>query len=237
MRPTPTLRPLTSHADYAACVALQRATWGDDFRELVPPAVLMVAEKTGGIAGGAFEADGSLVGFVFGLSGIENGRPIHWSHMLAVRADRRDHGIGAQLKHWQADRLCALGIRAVYWTFDPLVARNAHFNFNTLGVTAREYVRDMYGSGDQSTTDSVIGSDRFVVQWEIGGRAEVRKGGTVRSVAIPADIQALKQADPDGARRWRTETRTALEAAFAEGLTVTGFARTAEGGHYLLGPA
>ena len=79
------VRAFSLEADYEACVALQLATWGRHFRELVPPALLKVTQKVGGIAAGAFDhRDNSMVGFVFGLTGLQDGEPIHWSHMLAV---------------------------------------------------------------------------------------------------------------------------------------------------------
>jgi predicted GNAT superfamily acetyltransferase len=173
---TLTLRPLTSQQDFDSCVALQRATWGDDFRELVPPALLLVAQKVGGIAAGAFEGD-RLLGFVYGLTGIEGGRPVHWSHMLAVDERFRDHGIGRRLKRYQRERLAAMGVERMYWTFDPLVARNAHLNLEILGARVVEYARDLYGENPMSRADSVIGSDRFVVAWDLSPAALPTPGG------------------------------------------------------------
>jgi predicted GNAT superfamily acetyltransferase len=243
-----TFRPLSSEADYEACIALQRATWGDDFRDLVPPALLQVTQKVGGIAAGAFDGD-RLVGFVYGLTGLEGGRPVHWSHMLAVDQAARDRGIGRRLKAYQRDRVAALGVERMYWTFDPLVARNAHLNLNVLGARVVEYVRAMYGDHPTSRTDSVIGSDRFVVAWDLGGPAGRRTGGPIESgnfgpsarrpagppissesdplpdapsvlVAIPADIQALKPDDQAQALAWRQSTRRAFEHYLAKGYVV-----------------
>lgn len=251
----PVIRRLVSPADYEACVALQRATWGDDFRELVPPALLQVAQKIGGIAAGAFEGS-RLVGFVFGMTGLLAGRPVHWSHMLAVDERRRDGGVGRRLKQFQRAEVLAAGIDRMLWTFDPLVARNAHLNIRRLGVHVLEYARDMYGSSPMSRTDSVIGSDRFVVEWNLAappgiasaGRRAPEDHATVASagdplpdaaavrVAIPRDIQALKRSDPDRALAWRQSTRRALEHYLAAGYTVTGFdaAAGAAPAHYLL---
>lgn len=236
--PAPVIRPLASPPDYDACVALQRATWGDDFRELVPPALLLVAQKVGGIAAGAF-LDERLAGFVFGLTGLRDGRPVHWSHMLAVEADLRDRGIGRRLKAYQRAELLAGGVEWMYWTFDPLVARNAHLNLRGLGARVVEYARDMYGESPMSRTDSVVGSDRFVVEWDLrradrptGGRATAAAGPVIASerdalpdaatvlVAIPPDIQALKSADPEAARGWRRATRRAFEHYLARGYAV-----------------
>jgi predicted GNAT superfamily acetyltransferase len=161
-----TLRPLATYADLRACVALQYETWGADFGEAVPPAILKVAQRLGGVAAGAFDAGGRLLGFVFGLTGVERGRVVHWSDMLAVRPELRDAGLGRRLKAWQRDAARAAGAEVMYWTYDPLVARNAHLNFNRLGVRAHEYVEDMYGDS-ASTLHRGLGTDRLVVAWPL----------------------------------------------------------------------
>src|SRR5438094_8586038 len=82
-----TIRDLASHAEYAACVDLQRVTWGRDFKDAVPASILLVSQKLGGVVAGAFTKDGTLAGFVFGLTGVEAGRIVHWSDRLAVRPE------------------------------------------------------------------------------------------------------------------------------------------------------
>jgi predicted GNAT superfamily acetyltransferase len=251
------LRPLESPSDFEACVVLQRATWGADFRELVPPALLRIAQHTGGIAAGAFAPPDRLLGFVFGITGWRDRRPVHWSHMLAVAGDARDRGIGRRLKLYQRDRLRDAGVDRMFWTFDPLVARNAHLNLNRLGATVREYVEDMYGHNPMSRTDSVIGSDRFVVEWlldanaphprvepvdpdapsiglEAGTGAALPDAPVVR-VEIPGDIQRLKVEAADTALAWRRATRRALQHYLARGYAVRRLARDAAGrGAYVL---
>jgi predicted GNAT superfamily acetyltransferase len=162
-----TVRALTSHADFAACVKLQHDTWGHGFRDAVPASILLVSQKLGGVAAGAFTGDGSLVGFVFGMTGVENGRIVHWSDMLAVRPEVQNLGLGRRLKEFQRDAVRRVGGRAIYWTFDPLVARNAHLNFNVFGVRAVEYQRDMYGSKTGSDLHREIGTDRLIVAWPV----------------------------------------------------------------------
>jgi predicted GNAT superfamily acetyltransferase len=170
-RGTLDIRPLRSHADYEACLALQRDTWGATFSEVVPTAILKVSQRIGGVTAGAFDADGRMLGFVFGMTGIERGRLVHWSDMLAVRPEARNLGLGRRLKEYQRDTLLPLGIEIIYWTFDPLVARNAHLNLNRLGAYVVEYVPDMYGPQTDSVLHRGLGTDRFVVAWPIGERA------------------------------------------------------------------
>ena len=162
----PTIRPLSTHDELRACVELQRITWGDAFADLVPASILKVSQRVGGVAAGAFDPDGRLLGFVFGLTGVERGCLVHWSDMLAVREEARDMGLGRRLKEYQRDAVRALGATVIYWTYDPLVARNAHLNFNKLGVRAVEYVEEMYGDTD-SDLHRGLGTDRFVVAWPV----------------------------------------------------------------------
>jgi len=160
------IRPLVSHEELLACVELQRATWGDSFSDMVPASILKVSQRVGGVAAGAFDGDGQMLGFVFGLTGVERGRVVHWSDMLAVREDARDLGLGLRLKEYQRDAVRALGATVIYWTYDPLVARNAHLNFNKLGVRVAEYVEEMYGDTD-SELHRGLGTDRFVLAWPV----------------------------------------------------------------------
>lgn len=165
-----TFRELESNQDYAACVELQKETWGENFSECVPPAILLVAQKVGGVAAGAFDETGQLVGFVFGLTGIKEGRRVNWSHMLAVKKDRRDQAIGRKLKLFQRELLLKRGVQTVFWTYDPLVARNAHLNFNKLGVSVKEYVPEMYIDDSGSDLHRGIGMDRFIVEWALASK-------------------------------------------------------------------
>jgi len=193
-----TIRALTTHADLAACVALQRDTWGRAFADVVPASILQVAQKVGGVAAGAFDATGLLVGFVFGITGVEDGVIVHWSDMLAVRPSVRNRGIGRRLKEFQREAVARLGAKVIYWTFDPLVARNAHLNFNVFGARAVKYVRDMYGQITGSDLHRGIGTDRLIVSWPVDAakqeeqrRAAAAVSGASEAASAPvlADIE------------------------------------------------
>ena len=215
--------------------------------------MLLVAQKVGGISVGAFAADGQLVGFVFGITGWLDQRPLHWSHMMAVRHDQRDRGIGRRLKTEQRRRLLDAGVDRAQWTFDPLVSRNAFFNLECLGIRVLAYVPDMYGENPMSKTDSVIGSDRFLVEWDLvhdlaattratGAAAEGPlitvsfdreapwPNGPVVRLGVPTDIQAIKATDPDLARQWRAFTRAALAHYLGARYEIDGFGRDGNGG-------
>ncbi len=238
------IRPLETWADYAACLELQREVWGDDPGELVPPIVLEVTRRAGGVLGGAFDAGGALLGFVYGMPALREGRPSHWSHLLAVRPGARRRGLGAALKRWQGDRLREAGVERAYWTYDPLLAANAHLNLNVLGARVVEYVVDFYGS----ELEGGAASDRLVVEWDLTAGEPVPAAPVTAvlgpaaaslpllsrlGLAVPEDFARLAREDPVAASGWREETRRAFTHYLGAGYRVAGF-RGERPAHYVL---
>ena len=241
-----TIRPLSSRADCEACVRLQRDIWGRDFADVAPATILQVSQRVGGVASGAFAGDGRLLGFVFGISGLRDGAPAHWSDMLAVRPEARRLGLGRRLKLHQRRQLLATGVERVYWSFDPLMSRNAHLNLVTLGALPVEYVPDMYGD-TASVLHRGLDTDRLIVEWRLrdpaverildgdpaGVPAEAQAAPVVTVAAdgaepaplprapwvrveLPADIEPMKTDAPEAARRWQQHLRRAFTAYFGD---------------------
>lgn len=176
------IRPLNGLKEYEACADFQEEIWGVGFSERVSAAILMVANRIGGLSAGAFDGEGVLQGFVFGLTGVEEGELVHWSDMLAVRPELRDRGLGTRLKLYQREMLLSRGVRRMRWTFDPLQSRNAYVNFAKLGITTGEYVRDMYGDTG-SPLHQGVGTDRLVACWEMASdRVMKRLSGETKPV-------------------------------------------------------
>jgi chorismate synthase len=178
-----TIRPFDALHEYEACVAFQEEIWGKGFSEKIPTAMLIIANRLGGLSAGAFNEEGELHGFVFGITGLVDGELVHWSDMLAVRDQGRDVGLGTELKAYQRAVLLGRGVRKMRWTFDPLQGRNAHVNFTKLGCVSGEYVENMYGD-TESPLHGGVGTDRLVATWlmasprvqdRLGGRCEIPK--------------------------------------------------------------
>jgi|SRR5579862_1844385 len=251
---TAVIRPLASLAEYGECVALQYLIWGEAY-EAVPAAVLQVSTHVGGITAGAFDKDGLLVGFVFGLTGPDGSNIIHWSHMLGVRGARQNAGVGRMLKDYQRKELARRQIGEMYWTYDPLIAKNAHFNLNVLGVRVVRFVPNHYGISN-SPLHHGLPTDRFVVVCEtarelreVSPVLDAGDAGTPLLTAspqagdpvfgtgdkraprvrleIPTDFAKLLVDAPVSAERWHSATRDHLLWAVANDYTVTGFRRDA----------
>ncbi|HEY0779379.1 MAG TPA: hypothetical protein VGD56_15540 [Gemmatirosa sp.] len=247
------VRRVETLAEYQACVAVERETWGADFREYVPATILMVAQKLGGVVAGAFAPDGAMLGFVFGMAGVMDGRVVHWSDMLAVRSAARGARVGERLKHFQRELARAAGAEAMYWTFDPLVARNAHLNLARLGARAIEYVPNMYGDDTGSVLHAGLPTDRLVARWDLAhgdGLAAapplharpapvviaVPPDGTPAFAPAPADAPLVRIAvppdfldlAPERRAAWRTAAREAFVFYLQRGYAVSAFRRATD---------
>lgn len=255
------IRPVRTRAEYDACVDLQRETWGDSFSEVVPVSMMQITAKMSGVVTGAFSPASDLLGLVYGVTGVRRGELAHWSHMLAVRPEARNRGIGKRLKLAQRDELRAAGVVTMYWTFDPLVARNAHLNLNLLGARVDEFVPDMYGYSDSELHQ--LGTDRFIVKWDLRGdsevtetarvpeaapsrpepRAVVRPGESesllkedvdIVEVLIPKDIETVEARCFDEAVGWRRSTRHAFSRLLNGPYDITQFTAGEEYGRYVV---
>jgi predicted GNAT superfamily acetyltransferase len=83
-----------------------------------------------------------------------------------VHPDYRGAGLGRALKLAQRERVLALGIDLIEWTYDPLQALNANLNFVSLGAIVQEYEENVYGEST-SPLHGGLPTDRFVCQWWI----------------------------------------------------------------------
>src|SRR5215211_7333066 len=99
------IRALTTLDDCRKVTELEKTIWGyTDAEDVVPPPVLIVSIKRGGVLLGAFDEAGLMKGFVYSIPGIKHGKLIQWSHMLGVTRDARDAGLGLRRKLAQRER-------------------------------------------------------------------------------------------------------------------------------------
>jgi predicted GNAT superfamily acetyltransferase len=188
---TVTYRDLTTLAEFATVVELERRIWGPGYDDVVPVPILGISVMRGGVLIGAFDDD-RMVGFVYSLPAIKGGKPAQWSHMLGVTDEYRSAGVGAALKRLQRERTLAMGLNLIEWTYDPMQALNAHLNFTKLGVVVEEYEVNVYGVSN-SPLHAGNPTDRFVAQWHVRDqRVEQRLGGAAPLASVMTVEQALR---------------------------------------------
>ena len=228
-----------------ACVALQKEVWNFTEAELVPLRMFVVAEKVGGQVMGAFSGS-DMIGFALSVPGTRSGHVYLHSHMLAVRKDFRNAGLGRRLKLLQREDALARGIELIEWTFDPLEIKNAYLNIEKLGAIARRYNINQYGI-TSSPLQGGLPSDRLIAEWWLKSkRVETLLAAgknppsqTEAEIEVPAKIYEWKAAPEtrNKAQHIQERNREQFLRAFAgAGLAVLGYDRDPEGnGKFLLG--
>jgi predicted GNAT superfamily acetyltransferase len=230
--------------DFRACVALQKEVWNFTDAELVPLRMFVVADKVGGQIMGAFDGD-VLVGFALSVPGTRTGHVYLHSHMLAVRKDHRNSGLGRRLKLMQREDALARGIALIEWTFDPLEIKNAYLNIEKLGAIARRYNINQYGI-TSSPLQGGLPSDRLIAEWWLKSRRVETLLATGKnlpmvaesSIEVPAQIYDWKAAPETRGQAQQVQERNREQflRAFSRGLAVVGYERDATGnGTFLLG--
>ncbi|MEJ3656373.1 GNAT family N-acetyltransferase [Actinomycetes bacterium KLBMP 9759] len=159
-------RPLESTAERRAAAQLYRSVFGLGATDpAVAPKLLCALARHGGSAVGAFDGD-RLVGFAYGFTGLDEGLAYHHSQAAVVERKLQGTGVGRLLKHAQADVARATGVSTMRWAYDPLEARNAHFNLDVLGATGIRFHRAYFGS-DFPGADRADRADRVIVEWPL----------------------------------------------------------------------
>lgn len=239
-----TIRKCDSLPEMQAVFALQKEVWNFSDADLIPVRMFVVASKIGGHVIGAF-ANAELVGFAIAIPGIRNGNAYLHSHMLAVRQQYQDAGIGRKLKLFQREEALQRGFELMEWTFDPLEIKNAYLNIEKLGAIARRYSVNQYGI-TSSPLQGGLPTDRLVAEWWLKSpRVEAVLGDGPRPpfdaqvhIDVPAEIYEWKRAGEtrDQALAVQARNREQFMQAFADRLSVLGYERNERGdGRFLLG--
>jgi len=226
--------------EFEECVLVEHATWGKDIS--VVSSIFVVAHHTGGQVLGAFDG-ARMIGFTLALIGVRGGETFLHSHMTAVLPEFRDRGVGRQLKLFQREDALRRGIKLVEWTFDPLEAKNAHFNLVRLGAVARRWIPNCYGI-TESPLHGSLPTDRLVAEWRLDServKSIVASGGTLASgaatrIEFPADFSRIRDTDLDAAKKIQSEVRDRFESWFAKGYVATGIETRDGMAGYILQP-
>ncbi|KDA06790.1 hypothetical protein DC31_07210 [Microbacterium sp. CH12i] len=191
---------------------------------VIDAGTLRALEQSGNYVVGLFDREGSeerMVGASIAFFGAPGKRTMH-SHITALLPEYRGRGWGRELKEHQRQWAFSRDVGRITWTFDPLVARNAHFFLTVLGARVTGYTVNNYGifgggdAGDES--------DRLDVGWALADIAKAPDAdAVVATLEIPRDVEEMRISDPDGAHEWRVRLRTQMEEMHGRGLHIAGF--------------
>jgi predicted GNAT superfamily acetyltransferase len=183
---------------------------------VIDAGTLRALQQSGNYVVGLFddsEGEDRMVGASIAFFGEPGKRTMH-SHITALLPEYRGRGWGRELKEHQRQWAFSREVGRITWTFDPLVARNAHFFLTVLGARATGYTVNRYGifgggdAGDES--------DRLDVE-------PPASDAVVATVEIPADVEGMRETDPAAAHEWRLRLRADIEEQLSQGRRLAGF--------------
>jgi predicted GNAT superfamily acetyltransferase len=247
------IKVLLEMDDMQTAAEVEAEVWGWDSTLASPTNVLRVSALKGGLVLGAYDAN-RMIGMAWAFPARFDGKFGLWSHVAGVLQSHQGKGIGLALKH--AQRIWALnnGYDEIRWSYDPLQAGNANFNFRRLGCTVRKFYPNLYGIYDDAVNPG-LPTDRFEAIWPLESLVidgllrgepiaepdmpeitlleyadgQFRRGGVgakpTARVEIPSNYYTLGRSNPDLARAWQTALRETITDAFGRGMEVTAFLR------------
>ena len=163
------IETLTAPDQFARAEEVIRRVWGarPTDSSLVNASLMRAIEHAGGHIGGVFPLaePTRLVGVSVAFCAAPSEAALH-SHVAGLLPGTTGRGGGTALKFHQRAWALERGFTSITWTYDPLIARNAHFNLNRLGATFEDYLTDFYGAlPDRINEDEA--SDRGFVRWHL----------------------------------------------------------------------
>ena len=191
---------------------------------VIDAGTLRALQQSGNYVVGLFDDEGGterMVGASVAFFGVPGQRTMH-SHITALIPEYRGRGWGRELKEHQRQWAFSREAGRITWTFDPLVARNAHFFLTVLGARVTGYSVNNYGifgggdAGDES--------DRLDVEWTLADIAKPPAAdAVVATLEIPSDVEAMRISDAGAAHEWRLRLRGEMESLIGRGLRLAGF--------------
>jgi predicted GNAT superfamily acetyltransferase len=205
------VRRLHATEDLAKVEELYRTVFGlNPVDGAINARLLTAIDRNSGAVVGALHGS-DLVGFAFGFLAQDgpDGELYHYSQTAAVLPALQSKGVGRLLKMAQRAECLSDGVRYMRWAYDPMQARNAHFNLDVLGATVRALIPDMYG-GAAPRRDAGDSTDRFVVRWDLDHvgtprsmnrlnltnapqLAEARETESLLAISIPSNWDSLRE--------------------------------------------
>lgn len=196
------------------------------------PLLLKALVANGGTAVAATADHARLIGFAYGFPGRIVNQSFAYSQAIFVDPAYQGVGLGRRLKLAQRDQALRLGFDTMRWAFDPMLARNAHFNLEVLGARGVGAMSAYYGS---------VGTDRLILEWDLTTENMSRPAETPPNtllgwgistqvdddtiwVTIPSEARALSIADRREVSARLVRTLTRLDR---EGYRVVGCRRVA----------
>ncbi|WP_312093381.1 GNAT family N-acetyltransferase [Niallia sp.] len=253
------IREVTDKKEIQKVVEFQDLIWNK--KNTTPFPFLIASLHNGGIIIGAFSNE-ELVGFCYGFPGFDSSEVYLVSHMMAVKQQIRDGGLGYKMKVKQKELALKRGYKKIMWTFDPLESRNAYLNISKLRGIVKTYYPNHYGIMNDELNGG-LPSDRFLLEWDLYANSAdnipaeeqiqfcvswkmvedmpsplaleiISNQCDYYKIPVPKDIHMIKERDFVIAEKWRFLLREVFKQLFEKGYFVNSFQTTNKAVNYYI---
>ena len=158
------VKQLETAAEMESIFELEKEIWQDSYG---PMHQSLKDHGAHPLVVGAYLED-ELIGFCYGDQAEEG---VLYSHLLGIKREYREMGIGELLKLKQKELADEQGYLKCRWMFEPLEARAAHLYFTKLRA---------YGTGYHENREPEMGAsfgmpaDRLLAEWEVADDDHLR---------------------------------------------------------------
>ncbi len=176
---------------------------------------MIAAQHHGGLVLGAYDGR-RMVGVLFGITGVDKGRPYHYSHITGVAKEYQSKGVGFKLKLAQREHVIKRGEELVLWTYDPLQAGNAYREriVHRLGPVS---LKETLFEGAEPVNQTRKTNSRLRIP--LSARLDLRSEKLL--VEIPSSIVKIRDMSVRAANAWTLHCRQIFENYFQKGYMVT----------------
>lgn len=157
-----TIKELTTIEQIEEARKLEHEIWAVGS---IPVHQTIATIRNGGIVLGAYLQD-ELIGFNYSCPGYMDEAVYLYSHMIGIKRNYREKGVGELLKIYLKDLASDRGYRNCRWTFDPLEARSGFLNFSKLRGYSDTYIENCYGEMEDPF-NRALPTDRLCVEWQL----------------------------------------------------------------------
>lgn len=160
------VKQVTTKEELEKVFDLEREIWQDTYE----PMHQMLKEDLNSILLVGAYLEGELIGFSYG-DGDRSSEGVLYSHLLGIKRQYREIGVGELLKLKQKELADELGYTKCQWLFEPLEARTAYLYFTKLRAYGTAYIENREPEMGEA---SAIPTDRLIVEWNIQDEDHIR---------------------------------------------------------------
>lgn len=232
---------------------MQKAVWGMEDYERMPPWKIFITPKLGGLLIVAYDNKVPIAHALF-THAHQNllHDPYLYMDMIGVLKEYQGFQFGEKIILKSKEILSNTTYTSIQWTYDPLEGANANLYIRKLGAVVTNYYPNYYGQLSGKRHQGTP-TDRFWVKLSDDSEpkhyerfdlvierknysmyeSKISKNPPIIGIEIPVDFQSIVRDDPIEAIAVRQSTRQIFQSLLVNDYRINGFTRIDKNNFYI----